>query len=105
MGTNFTARDGRSGAAARPAEPTELDNRHAVLKDIVIGIAASGVSIFLVGGNGQGRLHRVVIALLVLAVVCAVGAGWAKSQGGSRRAAARQRARATAASCDDRGLF
>lgn len=92
-------------AAARPAEPTELDNRHALLKGIVIGIAASGVSIFLVGGNDQERLHRLVIALLVLAVACAVGAGWAKSQGGSRRAAARQRARATAASGGDRGLF
>jgi hypothetical protein len=29
-------------AGARPAEPTKLDNRHALLKGIVIGIAASG---------------------------------------------------------------
>ena len=92
-------------AGTPPAEPTELDNRHALLKGIVIGIAASGVSIFLVGGNDQERLHRVVIALLVLAVVCAVGAGWARLQGGSRRAAVRQRPRATAVSSGDRGLI
>jgi hypothetical protein len=87
-------------AGARPAEPAELDNRHALLKGIAIGIAASGVTIFLVGGNDQERLHRVVITLLVLAVVCAVGAGLAGSQRGSRRVAARQRPRASAVSGD-----
>jgi hypothetical protein len=87
-------------AGARPAEPTELGNRHALLKGIAIGIAASGITIFLVGGNDQERLHRVVIALLVLAVVCSISAGLARSQPGSRRAAARQRPRAAAVSGD-----
>jgi hypothetical protein len=87
-------------AGARPAEPTEQGNRHALLKGIAIGIAASGITIFLVGGNDQERLHRVVIALLVLAVVCSISAGLARSQPGSRRAAARQRPRAAAVSGD-----
>jgi hypothetical protein len=92
-------------AGARPAEPMELDNRRTLLKGVVIGIAVSGFCVLLVGGNAQERLHRLVIALLVLAVVCAVGASLARLQWGSRRAAVRQRPRATAVSGDDRGLI
>jgi hypothetical protein len=43
----------------------------------------------VVGGNADERLHRLLWVLLVLAVVCTVGAGWAGQQLRSRRAVGR----------------
>jgi len=43
----------------------------------------------VVGGNADECLHRLLWVLLVLAVICAVGAGWAGRQLRSRRAVGR----------------
>jgi hypothetical protein len=85
-----------------PEPPTDPDSRRTLLKGIVIGIAITGILAFAVGGNDSERLHRLVWVLLVLAVICAAGAGWAGRQLESRRGAGRQRPRATAVSGHDR---
>jgi hypothetical protein len=88
--------DVRVAGMRQPEPPAELENRRTLLKGIAVGIGVSGISVFVVGGNADERLHRLLWVLLVLAVVCAVGADWAGRQLRSRRAAGPQRPRATA---------
>jgi hypothetical protein len=64
-----------------------------LLKGVAVGVGASGIAFFLVGGNADERLHRVIWALLLLVVMCTAAAGWAWRRLGNRRAAARLPAR------------
>jgi hypothetical protein len=79
--------------------PAEPGSRSTLLKGIAIGIAISGASIFLVGGNPYEVQRRLPVVLILLALVFAAGAAWAGRQRTSRRAAA-QRGPRTAASGD-----
>ena len=71
----------------QPAPPAERDYLRTLLKGAAIGIGASGIAFFVVGGNAIERLHRVILVLLLLAVVCTIAAGWAGRRLGDRRAA------------------
>ncbi len=102
----ITARvDARLAGVHQPEPPAELDNRRMLLKGIAVGIGVSGISAIVVGGNADERLHRLLWMLLVLAVICAVGADWAGRQLRSRRAAGRQRPRATAMPGSDQRMI
>ena len=79
--------DARLAGMRQPAPPAERDDRRTLLKGVAIGIGASGIAFFAVGGNADERLHRVIWALLLLVVVCTAAAGWAGRRLGNRRAA------------------
>ena len=68
----------------QPALPAERDDLRTLVKGAAIGVGASGVVFFAVGGNID-HPHRLVVLLLLLAV--AAVAGWAGRRLGSRRAA------------------
>ena len=68
--------DARLGAAGRPEAPTDQDRRRTLLKGIAIGIGIGGFATIAVGGNPSERLHRLILVLLVLAVICAVAAAY-----------------------------
>ena len=74
----------------QPAPPAERDDLRTLVKGAAIGVGASGVVFFAVGGNID-HPHRLVVLLLLLAV--AAVAGWAGRRLGSRRAAIPQRGR------------
>jgi len=102
----ITARvDARLARVHQPEPPAELDNRRTLLKGIAVGIGVSGISAIVVGGNADERLHRLLWVLLVLTVICAVGADWAGRQLKSRRPAGRQRLRTTAVPGSDRRMI
>ena len=84
--------------------PAVPGSRSTLLKGIAIGIAISGASIFLVGGNSFEAQRRLPVVLILLALVFAAGAAWAGRQRTSRRAAA-QRGPRTAASGDYQRLI
>ncbi len=73
----------------QPEPPAELDDHRTLLKGVVIGLGVSGIAVFMVGGNADERLNRLLWVLLVLAVICTVGGGWAGRQLRSRRAVGR----------------
>jgi len=99
----ITARvDARLADMRQPEPPADPDSRRTLLRGIAIGIAISGISVLMVGGNADERLHRLPWVLLAFAVICAVSANWAGWQLRSRQAAGRQRPRATASPGNDR---
>jgi len=61
----------------QPAPPAEQEDRRTLLKGIAIGVSLSGIALALVGGNPDERVHRIVWVLMIIAVVCALGATWA----------------------------
>ncbi len=79
----------RLAGMRQPEPPAELDDRRTLLKGVVVGLGVSGIAVFVVGGNADERLNRLLWTLLVLAVICTVGAGWAGRQLRSRRAVGR----------------
>ena len=74
----------------QPAPPAERDDLRTLLKGAAIGVGASGIVFFAVGGNVD-HPHRLIVVLLLL-VVAAV-AGWAGRRLGNRRAAIPRRGR------------
>jgi hypothetical protein len=80
--------DARLADRSRPAPPAGPDDRHTLLKGVAIGIGASGIAFFIVGGNSDERLHRALWVLLLLVVICTAAAGWAGRRLENRRAAA-----------------
>jgi hypothetical protein len=60
----------------QPAPPAEPDDRRAVLKGIAIGVCLSALTLMVVGGAPDGRLHRLIWLLPLLAAGCAIGATW-----------------------------
>jgi hypothetical protein len=86
----ITARADARLAGMRQAEPpAEPGDRRTLLNGVAVGIGISGIAAFVVGGNADERLHRLLWVLIVLALVCTVGAGWAGRQLRSRRAVGR----------------
>jgi hypothetical protein len=83
-------------AAAGPlrARPVEPGNRRAVMKGFAMGVASSVAVVLLVAGVTPG--HKGLLWLLVLAVVCAAGARWAKRHWAIHRVPRRQGPHATA---------
>jgi len=79
--------DARLADRRQPAPPAERDDRRTLLKGVAIGIGASGIALFVVGGNSDERLHRVVWVLFLLVVICTAAAGWAGRRLENRRAA------------------
>jgi hypothetical protein len=80
--------DARLAGMRQPAPPAERDDLRALLKGVAVGVGASGLAFFMVGGNADERLHRVIWALLLLVVMCTAAAGWAgRRLGNGRRAA------------------
>jgi hypothetical protein len=79
--------DARLAGMRQPAPPAERDDLRTMLKGVAIGIGASGIAFFAVGGNADERLHRVIWALLLLMVICTAAAGWAGRRLGNRRGA------------------
>ena len=71
----------------QPAPPAERDDLRTLLKGAAVGIGVSGIAFFAVGGNPGERVHRVVLVLLILAVICTAAAGWAGRRLENRRAA------------------
>jgi hypothetical protein len=76
--------DARLAGVRTPAPPAERDGLRTLLKGVAIGVGASGIVFFAVGGNVD-HPHRLIVVLLLL-VVAAV-AGWAGRRLGNRRAA------------------
>jgi hypothetical protein len=76
----------RLAGRRQPAPPAERDDPHTLLKGVAVGIGASGIAFLAVGGNPDERLHRVVVVLLLLAVICTIAAGWAGRRLGNRAA-------------------
>ena len=74
----------RLAGMRQPAPPAERDDLRTLLKGAAIGVGASGIVFFVVGGNVD-HPHRLVVVLLLL-VVAAV-AGWAGRRLGNRRTA------------------
>jgi hypothetical protein len=72
-----------------PAPPAEQEDRRTLLKGVVIGVSLSGIALALVGGNPDERVHRIVWVLMIIAVVCALGATWAHRPQRFRRLPAR----------------
>ena len=66
-------------------DPAPLQILRTLLKGVAVGVGASGVAFFVVGGNADERLHRVIWALLLLVVMCTATAGWAGRMLGNRR--------------------
>ena len=86
----ITARtNARLASMRQPEPPAEPGDRRTLLKGVAVGIGISGIAAFMVGGNADERLHRLLWVLLILAVVCTVGASWAGRQLRSRRAVRR----------------
>jgi len=81
--------DARLADRHQPAPPAEPDDRRTLLKGVAIGIGASGIAFFIVGGNSDERLHRGLWVLLLLVVICTAGAGWVGRRLENRRAAPR----------------
>jgi hypothetical protein len=85
-----TARvDARLADMRQPAPPAEQEDRRTLLKGIAIGVSLSGIALALVGGNPDERVHRIVWVLMIIAVVCALGATWAHRPQKLRRPPAR----------------
>jgi len=68
--------DARLADMRQPAPPAEQEDRRTLLKGVVIGVCLSGIALVLVGGNPDERVHRLVWVLMIIAVVCALGATW-----------------------------
>jgi hypothetical protein len=79
--------DARLAGGRQSAPPAERDDLRTVLKGVVVGLGASGIAVFAVGGNSDERLHRVLWVLLLLVVLCTAAAGWAGRRRSNRRAA------------------
>jgi hypothetical protein len=79
--------DARLAGGRRPAPLGERDDLRTLLKGAAVGIGASGIAFFVVGGNANERLHRVLWVLLLLLVICTAAAGWAGRRLENRRAA------------------
>ena len=77
--------DARLAGMRQPVPPAERDDLRALLKGVAVGVGASGLAFFMVGGNADERLHRVIWALLLLVVMCTAAAGWAGRRLGNRR--------------------
>jgi hypothetical protein len=69
--------DARLADMRPPAAPVEQEDRRTLLKGVAIGVSLSGIALALVGGNPDERVHRIVWVLMIIAVVCALGATWA----------------------------
>src|ERR1700722_163867 len=62
--------DARLAAGREPAVPVAADSRRSTLmQGIAIGIGVSAVTAFVVGGNPDERLHRMLWLLLVFIVL------------------------------------
>ena len=83
--------DARLAGRRQPAPPAERDDLRTLLKGVAVGIGASGITLVVVGGNADERLHRVVWVLILLVVICTTAAGWAGRRLGNRRAATTRR--------------
>src|SRR5215472_3908128 len=77
----------RLAGMRQPAPPAERDDLRTPLKGAAVGIGASGIAFFVVGGNADERLHRLIWVLLLLVVMCTAAAGWAGRRRGNRQAA------------------
>ena len=69
--------DARLADIRQPTPPAEQEDRRTLLKGVAIGVSLSGIALALVGGNPDERVHRIVWVLMIIAVVCALGATWA----------------------------
>jgi hypothetical protein len=87
--------DARLAGRPQPTPPAERDDLRTLLKGAAVGIGASGFAFFVVGGNADERLHRVLWVLLLLVVICAAAAGWAGRRLENRRAAIPRHSRLT----------
>ena len=81
--------DARLAEMREPAPPAEQEDRRTLLKGVAIGVSLSGIALALVGGNPDERVHRIVWVLMIIAVVCALGATWAHRPQKLRRPSAR----------------
>src|SRR5579863_8298718 len=90
--------DVRLGEMGQTAPPAEHEDRRTLLKGIAIGVCLSAVTLMLVGGAPDGRLHRLIWLLPLLAAVCAIGATWDRRP----RKLSRQPARPAAVQGSDR---
>ncbi len=81
--------DARLADMRAPAPPAEQEDRRTLLKGVAIGVSLSGIALALVGGNPDERVHRIVWVLMIIAVVCALGATWAHRPQKLRRPPAR----------------
>src|SRR5262247_507404 len=53
--------DARLTGMRQPAPPAERDDLRTLLKGVAIGIVASGVAFFAVGGNADERPNRFIL--------------------------------------------
>jgi hypothetical protein len=79
--------DARLAGMRQPASSAGRDDLRTLLKGAAVGIGASGIAFFVVGGNADERLHRVIWVLLLLVVICMATAGWAERRLRNGRAA------------------
>src|SRR5215472_7802000 len=79
--------DARLAGMRQPAPPAGRDDLRTLLKGAAVGIGASVIAFFTVGGNADERLHRGIWVLLLLVVICTAVAGLARRRLSNRRAA------------------
>ena len=77
----------RLAGVRQPAPAAERDDVRTLLKGVTVGVGASAIAFFAVGGNPDERMHRLVWVLVLLVVVCTAAAGWAGRRLENRRAA------------------
>lgn len=77
----------RLAGVRQPAPAAERDELRTLLKGVTVGVGASAIAFFAVGGNPDERMHRLVWVLVLLVVVCTTAAGWAGRRLENRRAA------------------
>jgi hypothetical protein len=66
--------DARLGAAGSSDLADDPGHHRTLLKGVAIGFALGVVMAIAVGGNSAERIHRLVLVMLILAVICAIGA-------------------------------
>jgi hypothetical protein len=84
--------DARMATMRQPVAPASADSRQStLLKGIAIGIGVSAMTAFVVGGNPDERLHRMLWLLLIFIVL--IGAAGAARAGRRIRSREADRAR------------
>ena len=99
----ITARvDARLAEARQPGASADQGTRRTLLTGIAIGIGIGAFAAVAVGGNPGERMHRLLLVLVALAVICAVSAVYARRNQVSPPSAGRPRPGVTVLPRQDR---
>jgi hypothetical protein len=83
--------DARLAEARQPGASADQGTRRTLLTGIAIGIGIGAFAAVAVGGNPGERMHRLLLVLVALAVICAVSAVYIRRNPVSPRSDGRPR--------------